>query len=296
MPTYRSITISLVSQFDIMTIPEYAPPSAPRKSSSTLPVLINPDLSVVSVYIPTYPSSQFWISYSISPPHPPKAIYYFKLFLHGSCVVSWGCGKEDGYKGRTMFAMFNSSETYMGNPLLERRALSFGTEAVSAADAKYMEIRVYRSKGRTRIEPQVQGFLESSTPGAKKDIPPGDENGIQSVTYLDWFGPSADMPILTVSPRPVRCHTVILNVTTATSCSIRSIGRSQPSGITIEVGVSLLLFPPLSPFSPPVKLKSPFLHVFRTARCAWSHLHSPEAYRTCRAKSLNRATRRSNTQ
>ncbi|MCJ1468571.1 hypothetical protein MMC07_007200 [Pseudocyphellaria aurata] len=178
MPTYRSITISLVSQFDIMTIPEYAPPTAPKKSSSALPVLVNPDLSVVSVYIPTYPSSQFWISYSISPPHPPKALYYFKLFLHGSCVVSWGCGEEDGHKGRTMFAMFNSSEMHMGNPLLERRALSFGTEAVSVADANYMEIRVYRSKERTRIEPQVQDFQGLSVPGVKTSVPPDDENGI----------------------------------------------------------------------------------------------------------------------
>ncbi|MCJ1427622.1 hypothetical protein MMC29_005525, partial [Sticta canariensis] len=229
MPTYRSITISLVSQFDIMTIPEYAPPPAPKNTSSTLPVLISPDLSLVSVYIPTYPSSQFWISYSISPPHPPKALYYFKLFLHGSCVVSWGCSEEDGYKGRTMFAMFESGEIFMGNPLLERRALRFGTETASAADANFMEIKVYRSKGRQRIEPQVQDFRELAGPGVKNKISAGDKNGIQSAACLDRFYPSADIPMSTASPRRVQFRAAIPNAIIIMSSSIRSIDRLQPS-------------------------------------------------------------------
>lgn len=201
MPTYRSITISLVSQFDIMNIPEFAPPDAPKGSYSTLPVLIDPGQSLVSVYIPTYPSSQFWISYSIAPPHPPKALYYFKLFLHGSCVVSWGCSKEDGYKGRTMFALFGSGEIHKGHALLERRALSFGSE--TAADANFMEIKVYRSKGRKMTRPQVLDFEELSGSGVKNNIPPGDKNGIQSVDYSERFCPSADIPISIASPRRV---------------------------------------------------------------------------------------------
>ena len=203
MPTYRSITISLVSQFDIMSIPEYAPPTAPKHSTSNAPVLINPEHSLVSVYIPTYPSSQFWISYSISPPHPPKALYYFKLFLHGSCVVSWGCSEEDGYRGRTMFAMFDTGEIDKDQALLERRALSFGVETVNATDTKFMEIKVYRSKGRKRIQPQVRGFRETLGPGVKNNIPSGDEEGIQSVDYVDWFCPCTDIPMSTVLSRRV---------------------------------------------------------------------------------------------
>lgn len=97
-----------------------------------------------------------------------------------------------------MFAMFDSGEMYRGQPLLERRALSFGTETASAADTNFMEIKVYRSRGRKRIGPQVQNFREMSGPSVKKNISLGDENGIQSVVQLDWFGPSADIPISTV--------------------------------------------------------------------------------------------------
>ena len=106
MPTYRSITISITSQFDICQLPEYAPPASTDDPFSTLPALLNPELSLVTVYLPTYPSSQFWLRYSIAPPYPPKAMYYFKLFLNGKCVVSWGCGEEDGYRGRTVFGLY----------------------------------------------------------------------------------------------------------------------------------------------------------------------------------------------
>lgn len=169
MPTYRTITISLVSQFDIMTIPEYEPPKVPNDPFSEAPVLVDAAKSLVSVYIPTYPSSQFWIYYSIAPPYPPKALFYFKLFLNGSCVVSWGCGERDDYKGRTMFAMSDSGQSWMGQPVIERRAMCFVSpeEAASPVHASnsfedVMELKVYRSKGRKRIQP----ILESLGPAS----------------------------------------------------------------------------------------------------------------------------------
>lgn len=243
MPTYRSITISLVSQFDIMSIPEYAPPTAPKHSTPNLPVLINPEHSLVSVYIPTYPSSQFWISYSISPPHPPRALYYFKLFLHGSCVVSWGCSEEDGYRGRTMFAMFDTGEIDKDQALLERRALSFGVETVNATDTKFMEIKVYRSKGRKRIQPQVRGFRETLGPGVKNNIPSGDEEGIQSVDYFDWFCPCTDIPTLLQQPYPGGSGTIRPS---PTLLQLRPPGSNQSTVCNVSVLLPKLgyIFPP----------------------------------------------------
>lgn len=102
MPNYRSLTLSLISQYDILTIPEFAPRSIipdPFTDSSNFPTLVDPSADIVSVYIPTYPSSRFWLTYSVSPPFSPGLLFYFKLYINGSCVVSWGCGEEDGYKG-----------------------------------------------------------------------------------------------------------------------------------------------------------------------------------------------------
>lgn len=162
MPTYRSITISLISQFDVLTIPEYAPPTTPNDPFSNSPTLINRDHSLISVYIPTYPSSQFWVSYSISPPHPPEAIYYFKLYLNGNYVVSWGCSKEDEYKGKTMFGLFNTGKIFSSQRAVEKRVLCFASNDGNAQHntveslGDVMEIRVFRSKGRKRVRPTIE--------------------------------------------------------------------------------------------------------------------------------------------
>ena len=163
MPTYRSITISLISQFDILTIPEFAPPTTPTDPFSNAPTLVNPDRSLVSVYIPTYPASQFWLSYSISPPRPPKSLYYFKLYLNGNCIVSWGCGEDDDYRGKTMFGLFKPRRTsgLAKGATMERRVLCFcpdiGPIGYPASDnlSDVMEVKVFRSKARKRIQPEV---------------------------------------------------------------------------------------------------------------------------------------------
>lgn len=167
MPTYRSITISLVSQYDILTIPEYAPPETAVDPFSNAPTLISPNNSLVSVYIPTYPSSQFWLSYSVSPPHPPKLLYYFKLYVNGKPIVSWGCGHEDGYKGKTMFGLYDSGRLVANPPKLERRVLSFGPDLGNSKMPDslndFMEVKVFRSKGRRRVRPTVQEFREPAS-------------------------------------------------------------------------------------------------------------------------------------
>ncbi|KAL9123668.1 MAG: hypothetical protein Q9217_006922 [Psora testacea] len=171
MPTYRSITLSLISQYDILTIPEYAPPTFPNDPFTAAPTLVDTDHSLVSVYIPTYPSSQFWLSYSISPPHPPKLLYYFKLYINGQEIVSWGCGEHDEYKGKTMFGLYDTGLTMGKKPVLEQRVLCFA-QAETYGDhapgslSDVMEIKVFRSKGRERVVPEPKSFEEpSSGPG-----------------------------------------------------------------------------------------------------------------------------------
>lgn len=169
MPTYRSITTSCVSQFDILTIPEFKPPITPTDPFQNVPPLISDDNSLVSVYLPTYPSSQFWLCYSIAPPYPPKALYYFKLYINGKTVVSWGCGEEEGYKGKTMFGLFSPGPSPFKHSLVERRVLFFGPDRehddnlTLDSQNDVMEIKVFRSKGRKRIAPEVQDF--HSLPG-----------------------------------------------------------------------------------------------------------------------------------
>lgn len=173
MPTYRSITISLVSQFDILTIPEYAPPSTSTDPFSETPTLVDPGQSLVSVYVPTYPSSQFWLSYSISPPYPPHALFYFKLFLNNTHVVSWGCGAEDEYKGKTMFGVYCAGDSRLGKVGIEKRVFCFASEEYGSGKVDgsrerlgdVMEVRVYRARGRKRIWPELVELKEPTKKG-----------------------------------------------------------------------------------------------------------------------------------
>ena len=164
MPTYRSITLSLISQYDILVIPEFPPPSVPADPFSASPQLIDTARSIVSTYIPTYPSSQFWVAYSIAPPHPPNALYFFKLFINGAEVVSWGCGEEDEFKGKTMYTL-SLTPTVIGKPVYERQAFCFGKAGQQrqpkGAMDDVMEVRVFRSKGRKRIVPEPQPVPQS---------------------------------------------------------------------------------------------------------------------------------------
>ncbi|KAL8735478.1 MAG: hypothetical protein Q9181_002800 [Wetmoreana brouardii] len=161
MPVYRNITINLVSQFDILNIPEYALPETSHDPFSEAPALV--DKSLVSCYIPIYPLSQFWFSYSIAAPHPPKALYFFKLFINGACVVSWGCGEGNDFNGRTMYGLYYSGERWMGEPGVDVMGFSFASDATTQDSTsnilgRAMEVRVYRARSRKRITPVLEEF------------------------------------------------------------------------------------------------------------------------------------------
>lgn len=171
MPEYRRITTSLVSQFDLLVIPEFPPPAPTQNPVYTPPPLIDKELSpvdeelclldekrsLVSVFIPAYSGSQFWISYSIAPPNPPKALYYFKLFLNGACMVSWGCGEEDEFKGKTMFGLYESEAKREGESGIQKRMLCFGDE-FEGSDDDILEIKVYRCRGRRPCSPVTESY------------------------------------------------------------------------------------------------------------------------------------------
>ncbi|KAI4195732.1 MAG: hypothetical protein LQ350_007013 [Teloschistes chrysophthalmus] len=188
MPTYRNITINLVSQFDILNIPEYAPPTTHSDPFAEAPALV--DKSLVSCYIPIYPLSRFWFAYSISAPHPPKALYYFKLFINGACVVSWGCGEENDFKGKTMYALFDSGELWMGEPTVDAMGFGFTSETThpnppNGMLGHAMEVRVYRARGRRRIKPDLEDARtvvgkqsQTSNPSGSKPGTPAVKGGI----------------------------------------------------------------------------------------------------------------------
>ncbi|KAF2850189.1 hypothetical protein T440DRAFT_116401 [Plenodomus tracheiphilus IPT5] len=179
MPTYRSINISLHSQFDIETFPEYPPEPKEnylaRGISGFVPTLIDDTSSTCSVYVPALPGSTFWISYSVEPPVPAGHYFLFKLYINGAHIVSFSTGKEDGWEGKTMFGLFERSEGVDNGKRMEKRVLCFTPpdrkdhmwkDVANVHDeTARLEIKVHRANGRRRTERVFEDYAK--TPHAK---------------------------------------------------------------------------------------------------------------------------------
>ena len=154
---YRSITVGLHSQFDIETLPEYRPDHH-SIFDSTLQY-IEDKTSTCSVYVPALPGSTFCIGYSVSPPVPEGHYFLFKLYIDCERVMSWSTGKEEGWRGKTMFGLFGVGDEH-GKRRVEKRVLCFAAkDAVDVFDdTARIEIRVHRADERKRVERQAEEY------------------------------------------------------------------------------------------------------------------------------------------
>ena len=156
MQTHRSITISLESQYGF-TIPE----TLSTSSRNLLPI----SSRTITANIPSLPSSQFWISYACPLPPPPKPegdetrFYYFKLYVSGKSVLSWGVGEQEQWCGKTIFGLYDGGTDFEGRKMVEKRGLFF-PEEIKMKDCEGFEIRVFRAKARKREEVEYETFSE----------------------------------------------------------------------------------------------------------------------------------------
>lgn len=171
MPNYRSINIALHSQFDVETLPEYYPaPKATyiaRGITGFIPERTSDDTSTCSVYIPVLPGSTFWIGYSIAPPVPNGHYFLFKLYINGAHIMNWSTGKEENWRGKTMFGLFERADDEEGKRRVEKRVLSFTPpdkdriwkDVIDMFDEKAcVEIKVHRAHGRKRVQRKMEEY------------------------------------------------------------------------------------------------------------------------------------------
>lgn len=154
----------LESQFDADTIPEAAIPVSDTTVTSYDPRLVD-------VYVPSYLASQFWISYTINPAMlapaaVPTKYIFFKLILDGECIVSWGVGEAEEWKGKTMWAFFRG-EDHGSWRTVDKRAFFFR----ATGDDQDFEILAYRARGRRRACRQFN------------ELPPMGEQGFDLINW-----------------------------------------------------------------------------------------------------------------
>ncbi|KAJ5058164.1 hypothetical protein J3E72DRAFT_195958 [Bipolaris maydis] len=167
-----SIDITLHSQLDIEKLPEYHPdPRDDYGVTGFMPKSFESKTSTCSVFVPALPGTAFWISYAVSPPVPNEHYFFFKLYIDGAHVVSWSTGKAEGWRGKTMFGLFESPEDAEGVKKIEKRVLCFAPpmendkHRVGMVDmfdeTACVEIRVHRAHARKRIQRQVEMYEDT---------------------------------------------------------------------------------------------------------------------------------------
>lgn len=157
---------------------------------------------VVETTVPVLKGSQFWICYSCPPP-PPTApssdcsgeegdvvgeeegesecarervrYYYFKLFVSGKCLLSWGVDEREYWKGKAIFGLFDGGRDFEGRRIVEKRGLFFPSESNGArgATGEGFEIRVFRAKARRRESSRYLGLGETLGAGGGVKKGPG---------------------------------------------------------------------------------------------------------------------------
>ncbi|KAF2635754.1 hypothetical protein P280DRAFT_522872 [Massarina eburnea CBS 473.64] len=176
MPTYRDIAVFLRSQFTSVPLPEYAPRpqefSKDHGNVGKMPALFDDKSSTCSVYVPVRPGTQFWIGYTVHKPLPEDQVFFFKLFINGAQIVNWSTGKEEGWKGKTAFGLFETADAN-GKKRVEKRVLFFappddaltgrGWSAVTDPldEKSVIEIRVHRAHGRKRAPREMPVYAET---------------------------------------------------------------------------------------------------------------------------------------
>lgn len=96
-----------------------------------------------------------------------------------------------------MFAMSDSIQNWMGQPDIERRAMCFvspeeATNTVHAPNSfeDFMELKVYRSKGRKRIQPILESLGVAS--GRRNKTLQGSSEDLRAVASASGENDSED--------------------------------------------------------------------------------------------------------
>jgi hypothetical protein len=174
MPIYRGIKLKLHTPFSIQGLPEIAPTENISHCSPAKHFADEPQSSV-SVFIPFVPQAHFWISYNVEqPPTEPGVFYVFKLLINGQPIVTWCCGEEEKWKGKTMFSLHDSEQhNVVASAGMEKRFFHFSKKKDEATEEESpdkqmsrhnteqehcVEVRVCRANVKIRTSRELQKF------------------------------------------------------------------------------------------------------------------------------------------
>ncbi|KAG8159118.1 hypothetical protein KVR01_010779 [Diaporthe batatas] len=175
MPSFRGIDISILAPSEVGKLPEYLHPEGASvqlgtcKDNNEDPSRVRKINPRVSVYIPSVPGAQFCINYVVEREPIPPGHLFFKLFMDGRHITSWGINPKVKAKGRVEKALYEPSDRWNheegGTTIkpegIEARYFHFTGDQQKksvAEDGGLIEILVFRARGRKRRAAQLDRY------------------------------------------------------------------------------------------------------------------------------------------
>ncbi|KPM38099.1 hypothetical protein AK830_g8463 [Neonectria ditissima] len=184
MPCFRGVDVSIFTHPGTKKLPEFPhsdaasvhvlPPTNRTsnlwESESVCSDIDSPRIQKVgprvSVYIPSAPGSQFGVHYSVTRIPEPPCHLYFKIFLNGRNITSWGINPVVQASGSVTRALFEPDDRwhYKEDGVVHRREgiearclyfLPPSSSTSVADDGGLIEVQAFRSKGRKRRAPML---------------------------------------------------------------------------------------------------------------------------------------------
>jgi len=122
---------------------------------------------------------RFFLKYTIEPPHPDGQLFYFKFFMNGHHISSWGVNPRTNPRGQVLRGLFEpngiwsvseNSQTFIRQSGIECRPFLFTSDIGStsaAGDGGLIEVRIFRAKGRKRRAPSLESYRPQEEYGIK---------------------------------------------------------------------------------------------------------------------------------
>lgn len=150
-----------------------APPGSPSsvfsKSSSCSSFGVQKRDPTISVYTPSVPAAQFSLQYNIVHPPEPACLFFFKVFMNGRSVASWGTDPSTRASGAVTRALYKPCANWhheengvvLQRQGIESRTFYFapGLGNVSVADdGGLVEVQAFRAKSCVPRAPRLAEF------------------------------------------------------------------------------------------------------------------------------------------
>ncbi|RYP47077.1 hypothetical protein DL768_006804 [Monosporascus sp. mg162] len=182
MPLFRGIDVCIIAGKPDGCLNEYPHPDSVSvrlkkvalkdaenegtSNTDPTPKKVNPR---VSVYVPSPPGEQFWLRYAITQRPPPSKYIYFKIFMNGHQVSSWGINTTHNVRGSLSRALYKPGGRWKdkygdidtSQVGIEARYFNFmlGQDKKSVAeDGGTVEVHVYRANARRPIAPRLDEY------------------------------------------------------------------------------------------------------------------------------------------